>query len=377
MRLYEFATDLIEGGASGGARYNTEVGTLLALAGNNNAHKFDPNTPEQYFNKKKLSNPTKVFREIKEFLVPNWDEKKFWGFYERTVNSYPKMLANMKEHKVSPPTVFGWAGGSNQSDDGPSDVEFVNHEYSGISIKDTGGITLANLTPKSLGLKPIKGEDIFNTYAKKEFTAWKKAAITGTIAEAMRIPDQWYYPIKEKYGIKYSTEDKQFHLSNDTTIKTYSKAELMSPAMMKNDKSHRVFGDHLQENKSQYAKLTKALGLKISVLFEEIMEDYLGKENRITAILQFTNKPYFYLTPKSLYNIPKFDDLDELKIKGIKLAVSDGTSMRFLTRIGHPDSSDNAVLDIYVRYANGLFAANPTVRVQSIKNPEYIYWEKL
>lgn len=385
MRLHEFETineaveqRIVEGGASGGARYNTEVGTLLALAGNSKAHGFDPETPEKFFDARKLADPKKVFREIKQFLVPHWDEKKFWGFYELTVNTnYPKMIEDMKAAKVKPPTKFGWAGGSNQSDDGPADVEFVNHAYSGISIKDAGGITLANLTPKSLGLDPVLGEDIFNTYAKEEFIKWKKAAIAGTMKMALSMPDQWYGPIKEKYSIMYSTEDKKFHLAVGNKSMAYTKAELNSADMMKNDKWHRVIGDHLQANKPQYAALTKALGLKISKIFEGIMEDFLSKENRITAILQFTNKPYYYMTPKKLYSIPKFDDLDEIAIKGIKLAPSDGTSMRFLTQIGHPDSNDNAVMDIYVRYANGLFAANPTVRVQSIKNPEYIYWEHL
>ncbi len=383
MRLYEFAGQLDEevleeGGASGGARYNTEIGTLLALAGNTKAHQFKPDHPEKYFNAKKLQNPTKVFKEIKTFLVPNWDDAKFWGFYEMTVNDvWPKMKKTMEEKGVKVPTKFGWAGGSNKSDDGPADVEFANCEYSGISIKDTGGITLANLTPKSLGLKPIVGEDIFATYAKKEFTKWKKAAINGTIKAAMAMPDIPYAPIKEKYSITYSSENKKFQITEGKKVIEMTKAALIKPDMMKNAKWHRVFGDHLQANKAQYAKLTKDLGMAISKVFEETMEDYLGKENRITKILQFGKNPYFYLTPKKLYNIPKFDDLDELVIKGIKLAVSDGTSMRFLTQVGHPKTDKNAVMDLYVRYANGLFAANPTVRVQSIKNPEYIYWEPL
>jgi hypothetical protein len=38
---------------------------------------------------------------------------------------------------------------------------------------------------------------------------------------------------------------------------------------------------------------------------------------------------------------------------------------------------NNATVLVYVRYANGMFDANPTVRIQDLKNPGALAWTKL
>ena len=381
MRLHEILESvekLDEGGESAGVRFNTEIGTLLALAGKGDPTTFDPANPETHFNMALLANPDFIFSEIKKYLPKKYNPELLMKFYNRTKDeAFPAAIKKMKEMKVKKPTLFGWAGGKNKSDDGPSDVSFEGHPFGGFSIKDSGGITLANLTPKHLGLRTVYGEDLFYTHAGQEFMAFKMAAIKGTIKIASATPGKMYAPIKEKYSITYNAETNLYDITEGSEITSQTETDLLSENMRKNQTWHRVFGDHVNANKSDYKAYYQTLGKKLASLFEETMEDFLSKENRITTILQFTALPYFYLTPKSMYYIPKFDDLDDLVIKKIKFSEPDGVSLRFITLIGHPDSDKNAVMDIYIRYRNGLFSTNPTAAIQSLKNPENIYWEPL
>jgi len=94
-------------------------------------------------------------------------------------------------------------------------------------------------------------------------------------------------------------------------------------------------------------------------------------------MLRFGPAPYYYCTPKSLYYVPSAQEAQDLVLKGIRYGEADGTSQLFLADIGRADSDDAASLDIYMRYANGMFASNPTARVQSLRNPQFISWELL
>jgi len=56
-----------------------------------------------------------------------------------------------------------------------------------------------------------------------------------------------------------------------------------------------------------------------------------------------------------------------------------GTGQKFHVKVknvanGEPGPEEYATVTLYVRYANGLFAENPTARVQELKNPEYLLW---
>ena len=51
--------------------------------------------------------------------------------------------------------------------------------------------------------------------------------------------------------------------------------------------------------------------------------------------------------------------------------------MKFIAEIGMKDSQENAQVEIHVRYANGIFETNPTARVQSLKNAQFLSWEEL
>ena len=75
--------------------------------------------------------------------------------------------------------------------------------------------------------------------------------------------------------------------------------------------------------------------------------------------------------------MPSIEQAQDIELKSIQYGDADGTGQLFLANIGRAGSDEYATVDIYMRYANGMFAANPTIRVQSLKNPQYISWELL
>jgi hypothetical protein len=83
------------------------------------------------------------------------------------------------------------------------------------------------------------------------------------------------------------------------------------------------------------------------------------------------------LTPRKFYYVPAAADVANLVSKGTVYGNPDGTSQKFIAKIGPEDSDDYAQILIYIRYANGMFASNPTVRVQELRNPQNIAWEDL
>lgn len=134
----------------------------------------------------------------------------------------------------------------------------------------------------------------------------------------------------------------------------------------------------MQKNKKLFTNETKSLYIKIGVIFEKIIENYLNSNvNNIAKLLRFIDKPYFYCTPDNIYYVPSISQVSDLKLKKISYSVNDNTSFKFSAGIGRRDSDKLCYIDVYIRYANGIFATNPTVRIQNIKNTENILWEKL
>ena len=76
-----------------------------------------------------------------------------------------------------------------------------------------------------------------------------------------------------------------------------------------------------------------------------------------------------------MYFVPSAKDAGDLELKAIEYDDPAGTSQKFKAKSGNVNSNDGAIIDIYIRFANGLFATNSTARVQSIKNPELIAWD--
>lgn len=363
-----------EGGESGGVRYNSEIGMIAGFFGVEPGT-FNPNKPEESLPAKWLEKPERVYADIKKFLVPNWDEKMFNQWIELgkqyQVLMVPKINATGTSVKK-----YGWAGGTNKSEMGASDVDFMGCEITGVSVKAEGGITLANLTPKSLGLTPEKGTDIFYHYAQQEYVDMKKKVFTDALREAKALKGQPLAPIKPKYSITYNPKtDTYTCVGSEKTIDASAQEILANVA--KNANWQRPFGDWFQANWAAKKQYATPLYAKLAKAFEITIEQHLKQSGNLATMMRFAKQPYFYASSKSLYYVPSIDDVTNLEVRGLKYAEPDGSAQLFAALIGRPGSKENAQLDIYIRYANGMFETNPTVRIQNLKNPQFIGWEKL
>jgi hypothetical protein len=431
MRFKEF-NSLQEGGASGGTRYNSEIGMLAGFCGIDISN-FDPRNPASSFTDPSvLGNPQAVFSGIQKFLPEVYDAKKFSAWYKIGVNYKNKVEAELSRLKLPVPTQFNWQAGANLNEEGAADIVFVgNKEVHGVSIKDKGGITLANITPKALGLGASDGDegdaDVFQFSAKPEYEAMKKYAFEQVLNLAMQTPGKPLIPIKSKYRIIYNTTaqpsspatpqvstdstpgivNQQAALNatkipmgqepSDTTLSseqaegiftciwddtrefkgTYN--QIMSAAG-KNAEWQRVFGDWFQKNWSTNKTLKQygdALFTKVSQSFVNQIKSSLSNNNNLQKVLRMGNMAYFYATPTSIYFVPGVAQVKGLKVQDVVYTAPKGTAQYFKTTIGYNGGTAPTEILIYIRYANGIFARNPTVRVQKLINPEGISWTKL
>lgn len=371
MKIFEVVQKIAEGGGTGPVRYNSEVGLLFGLIGQG---QFDPQNPEASIPAARLANPVQTYNDIKKLLIPNFDPKIFTQWASLAQQIMPKIKAK----SGGLPTKLGWAGGANIAG-GVADISFAQSTTLGISIKAEGGITLANLTPKKLGIATAKGVDVFKFHAEQEYNAMKQAVFADVIAEAKASPDQEIIPIS-RYSIKFNSSRGEFEIvykKGKALVSTSVSEEFILNNIGKNSTWQRVFGDWFQKNWQTKKSYATPLYSKIAKAFELIIEKHLRESGELTQMLRFGAEPYYYLTPQNLYYVPTIDQVAQLTIKRLRYAEPDGTSQLFVAEIGRPDSKENAELDIYVRYANGMFACNPTVRIQSLKNPQFISWELL
>lgn len=372
MRFKEII-DLVEGGKSGAIRYNSEVGMLCGFMGVD-PNSFDPSNPESSINPRLLNNPERVFKDIKNLLAPNYESVLFSKWC--ALGAVYKQIIDEKLIEIGTGIQkYGWAGGSNISESGAADIEFYGCSVSGVSIKAEGGITLANLTPKSLGLESTIGDDIFYTYAQKEYVNMKSKIFQDVLEQAKAVAGKTIAPLSEKYTIVYDAEIDKYICTGKSSV-TASASQILG-SVAKNAKWQRVFGDWFQANWTTKKAYASPLYEKIATVFEQVISNHLSNSHQLANMLRFAKSPYFYASAKSLYYVPSINEVDQLEVKRLRYAAPDGTSQRFIADIGRPDSTMSAELDIYIRYANGMFEANPTVRVQSLKNPQFISWEKL
>lgn len=367
---------LNEGGKSDAVRYNSEVG-LMAGFMRIDADKFNPAQPEKSMSAELLGpDADAVYTDIKKFLAPNFDEKVFTRWFnlgeKYGIAMYEKLTKGKRRVEA-----FGWKGGANQSDGTPADVEFIGSDVDGVSVKDEGGITLSNLTPKALGLNPDKGVDVFAHYAKAEYIDSKRVIFNHVLKLARDLPGRKIHGKTSDYYVQYNADKDNF------TVGKHKKIEMTEDEIMNNLHSNaewqRPFGDWYQANFMAHRYMTDDLYKKVAKVFEATIERTLGSSNALARTLQFHDKPYFYATPKTLYYVPTKAEAADLVLVGVKYAEPDGTSQLFKALVKRRDATDDAVaeIDIYVRYANGMFESNPTARVQNVRNPEFMAWEKL
>jgi hypothetical protein len=118
-------------------------------------------------------------------------------------------------------------------------------------------------------------------------------------------------------------------------------------------------------------------------LFTKIGSDLVNKiklgladQMNLNSVVKIGDKSYFYATPKAVFYVPSVSSKKGLKLMDLQYTSPKGTNQNFLATIGYEDE-EPASVTIYIRYANGIFQANPTVRVQSLKNPQGLGWIKL
>ncbi len=368
MRFSEF-NKINEGGASGAVRYNSEVAIICALLGIDIAN-FNPAKPELSLPESAFLDSKKVYKDIKNLLTPNFDADKFQSWYDIGVK-YAGIIQSKMEENIDK---LDWAGGKNQAENA-ADIGFPGTSVSGISIKAEGGITLANLTPKAVGLDTEKGNDIFYQYAQEEFKEMKTKIFNDVLEIARNQPGVALAPISSKYTITYDSETDKYTCIGKKNLTADANTILAS--VEKNSPWQRVFGDWFQKNWQSKKSYATPLYTKISVAFEKIIEQTLQKSEYLASILRFSENPYFYISSTGLYYVPSIDQVQDLRLIKLKYGAPDGTSQLFVAEIGRPDSNKYAEFDVYIRYANGMFETNPTVRIQTLKNPQYLGWEKL
>jgi hypothetical protein len=269
---------------------------------------------------------------------------------------------------------LGWAGGANKASNA-ADIAFVGSAVAGISVKAEGGITLANLTPKALGLTPEKGNDIFYHYAQKEFNTMKTQIFNDVLAEAKAQPGEPLVPIKEPYSITFDPNTQKYTCVGKKTF--VGDASAILAAVSKNAPWQRPFGDWFQINWATKKSYATPLYTKIAKAFEVTIEQHLQGSDALANVLRFSDVPYFYMSTTGLYYVPSKEEVKDLELKGIKYSEPDGSSQLFIAQVGMKGSDQFAEIDIYVRYANGMFESNPTVRVQRLKNPQFLGWAML
>lgn len=358
---------LDEGGKSDAIRYNSEVGVLYGLIGKG---KFDPKNPHTSLPRTKLSNPTACYADITRLLTPNFMPDIFDEWAQKAASVRQQIVTKQNTF----PTKLGWSGGQNIAG-GVVDITFENSPTLGISIKAEGGITLANLTPRALGIESDKGIDVFDMYAGKEYLNMKQQIFQDVLAQARTTPNTAVIPLS-RYGITYTPKTKQYVMNLKDKSVAMTEQQIMAD-LRKNKPWQRVFGDWFQANFADKRAYAAPLYKKIAKVFEGTIEKTLQNSDKLARILRFDTTPYYYLGAKGLYYVPSRSEITDLELKAIRYAQPNGTAQRFIAQIGRDGTDAAAELDIYIRYANGMFESNPTVRVQSLKHPQYIGWELL
>ena len=193
---------------------------------------------------------------------------------------------------------------------------------------------------------------------------------------------------------------------------SWTEEQLIAEAKKGNSKVQRVFGDWYQQlihkKPENIIEEQKALFKAFADSTIETIQKTVTDPAVLSKLLQMAEKrPYYYYHSTStkkkpeargeLYDVPGTGDTTAINInlkpanpanqgylvyKEVK-----GTSQMFhLYVVNDPDATgivnvpsedDCAIVQIFVRYANGLWAANPTVRIQSLKNPEHLLWNPI
>jgi len=372
-------------------RLSESTGYQLTLNGK-------PATIEQAFPPNRVEQ--NVLGEIAKWLFPNFDKAMFDQFAAKGA-AYQGIIGKQTGGWNGQ---FNWVGGVNKGSNA-ADVGFVGSKIAGISVKADTGITLSNLTPESLGLyKGIfddqgnqmvrekgkkKGQlmwdtsDVLGQHAYNEWLDFKQKCFSAVMDLADREPGKqfgWHEKTPEKYYIV--SDGAGTYTCAGKNKFSGSKADILSAAG-KNLKWQRVFGDWAIANWSQAKEFAKPMIAKLSADLLTPMNHALNDSEKLANALRMSNHAYFYLSKDGLYFVPTKDAVHHLALKKIEFGNPEGATMKFYAYIGErakggtKTNTADARVEIHIRYANGLFEASPTVRVQGLTAPEGLTWIKV
>jgi len=357
-------------------RYNSEVGILLGFC-DACISTFDPAIP--ILDSARLLDSAKVVEDISIYLnrehVYDQDELAVWSLRGREI--VPVITKKLKELGEDWPTVYDWAAGTNRNPNHSADISFIDSKISGVSIKSKSGITLNNPSPKELGID--NAGDFFLQYARQEYISWKTQVFQTVIDLAQSQPGVRIGGKKgvDKYYIIYLPEDDKFSCVGKKSL-IATRQEILDK-VINNCEWQRGFGDWFVANykNPKVAEFMKPLRESITRQFMAKMLEYLSKDDRVARLVKFADAPFFYVNPSKVYYVPSLREVGTLKLKSIRDARAKGATIKFFLECGMENSDDVAAVEIHFRYANGVFEENPTCRVQSLKNPQFIGWQLL
>jgi len=415
VRAYEFLSErpIQEDKSSGATQFNSELGCMLGFV--SGTATFEKLLAGAY-NKKLLNAEGIIAQATKDKEMYEQDYFNKWVTKGAAIKS--KIGYNGK---------VGWDGVGQGNKGGVADVVFEDDAtHSGISIKEKSGVTLTNTSPKELGFDYTG--DIFKSYFKEHWNTWKTKVIDKVLAAAeSAAPDRVIGAPNDKKSqtgrdkiraIQYNHEDHTDEAGKVYPAKTYSiwygkgpdiktwkrdaftRDEIEKQALEGNSLMQRVFGDWYQtaiKNDQQVLAYQEKLFTEFSKLAIATIGKALTKPEALTKLLQMSEeKPYYYYMPQGknksgktipekLYEVPGTNDANSKINVNLKMASPieykqvKGTGQKFHVKVknvanGEPGPEEYATVTLYVRYANGLFAENPTARVQELKNPEYLLW---
>jgi len=394
MKIFEVTTSqqITEGGDSTAKRFFSELGALAAWAGTGESPSFDPQNPEQWLDASKLENPEKVFDDIRRFLTPAIEldnalgskgKNTFGlkGYYDASKHSKDLILKDMADRGIEPPTKFGWVGGENISSVGatPSDVEFIDNEIAGVSIKDDGGVGVANLGAGELEFDG-KG-DLFIILAREQILELKRTVMTDLLDV---VQQQGHYEAEGKpyYNMSWHPDHNviQIIAKGKKDIAGTPDQLLSTGFLEKSNEYQRCLGDYFLKNSKKYSELSNAVLTETSVKIRDAIETkIISNAAKLAKLGGFGSSPYYYqlAKPFKVAYVPDFNTANDIEIVDITSPTRFSSGLKYKMALRRRGIEGFATVEVHIRYAQGVFGSSPTFRVQSLKGHQYLYWELL
>jgi len=393
MKIFEVLEKVLnEGGNTDAKRMFSEIGALAAWAGNGKTPDFRKPC-EQWLDPKKLKDSKTVFDAVNSELKRAWaiddktdPNKKTYlpidQYYANSVQDKQRILADMANQGFATPTQFswvGWIGGDKSSSQ--SDIIFVgNPDVAGISVKDDGGLGVANL---GAGELEFEGSgDLFTNLAGPEMLALKTKVMKDLQAE---VKSAGQYEVSNgKYVMSWHPEANKFQIqtAGEKPI-AGTPQQLLSPEFLSTTKQwHRTLGRYFVENQAKYTKETNAIVMAISDIIEDAIEQkIIPNATKLAKLGGFGSRPYYYqLTGKKgdfIAYVPDLKTAKDIEVIGIVPSGVFDTGIKYIIKLRRPGATGFATVEAKIRYDLGAFSRNAVFKITNLKGKENLYWSPI